>query len=63
MDGDFKVVTPMRPLREVLAEFEAMIDQDENQAGDDPCPRCNGTGTEVVYNEVLKINSGRPCSH
>ena len=62
MEEDFKV-TPMRPLREVLREFEDAIETDGAAASDDPCPRCNGTGTEVIYNEQLKTSSGRRCSH
>lgn len=61
MAEDSKVV-PMRPLRDVLREFEEMIDAEEDGApADGPCPRCNGTGTEVIRQP--KYESSRPCSH
>lgn len=57
-------VDPMRPLREVLREFEALIDSEETDApGDGPCGRCNGTGTEVIYDDQGKSKSARRCNH
>lgn len=54
-------VTPMRPLRDVLAEFEAMIDSDQAVTSEGICVKCNNTGTEVIYQDG--ITSARPCSH
>lgn len=63
MEEDSKVI-PMRPLRDVLAEFEALIDDEAGYASKDgPCKRCNGTGTEVIYNEQTKVTSARRCTH
>lgn len=64
MDELSKVI-PMRPLRDVLAELEKLIDSEQDNAPppDGPCRRCNGTGTEVIYNEQTKLTSGRPCGH
>lgn len=63
MDEDSKVI-PMRPLREVLTEFEAAIEQEERTSNNDgPCPMCNGTGTEIVHNEQTKVTSARRCQH
>lgn len=63
MDEDSKVI-PMRPLRDVLAEFEALIGEESADAPKDgPCRRCNGTGTEVTYNEQTKVTSARRCTH
>lgn len=63
MAEDSKVI-PMRPLRDVLHEFESLIDSEESDAPiDGPCRRCNGTGTEPIRNERGLIVSARPCSH
>lgn len=61
MAEDSKVI-PMRPLRDVLREFEDMMDAEETAAPKDgPCTRCNGTGTEVIREHGYE--SARPCSH
>lgn len=63
MGEDSKVV-PMRPLRDVLREFEALIDDEAGDAPKDgPCKRCNGTGTELIYNERGQVSGGKKCSH
>lgn len=63
MAEDSKVV-PMRPLRDVLREFEALIESEEaGAANNGPCEHCNGTGTETIRNEQGIIVSARPCSH
>lgn len=64
MEEDSKKVIPMRPLRDVLAEFDKMVDQEMSSAsGDSPCIKCNGTGTELVYNEIGQVRGGKPCKH
>jgi hypothetical protein len=62
--GDHSKATPMRPLRDVLRDVEAMIDVDEEDlSADGPCLRCNGTGTEVIQDEQTGITSAKRCSH
>lgn len=57
-------VIPMHPLREVLREFETLMDEEaEDAPKDGPCRRCNGTGTEVIYNEQTRITTARRCTH
>lgn len=57
-------VVPMRPLREVLRDYEALIDDEaEDAPKDGPCRRCNGTGSEVIYNEQTRTTSARRCAH
>ena len=63
MAEDSKTV-PMRPLRDVLREFETLIDLEEGEAPNDgPCRLCNGTGTEVIYDDQGQSKGARPCSH
>ena len=63
MDEHSKVV-PMRRIREVLREFEELMENETDGAAEDgPCRRCNGTRTEVIYNEQTGVTSARPCDH
>lgn len=60
MAEDSKVI-PMRPLRDVLREFEELIEAGDDAPTDDPCTRCNGTGTEVIRQSGYE--SAKPCNH
>lgn len=63
MDEDFKT-TPMRPIREVLHEVEAeLYKPNRPDKYEPPCSLCNGTGTQVIYNEQTRVTSARPCVH
>lgn len=64
MEEDSKKVIPMRPLRDVLAEFDKMDDRDmDGASGDSPCTRCNGTGTELIHDERGQVRGAKQCSH
>ena len=59
---DLSKVTPMRPLRDVLREFESLMDSEaEDAPKDEPCMRRNGTGTELVKDGNLV--RARACKH
>jgi len=62
MDEHSKVI-PMRPIRDVLRDFESMVDAEEDAPDDGRCRRCNGTGTELIVDEQTKITSARRCTH
>ena len=61
MEENFNT-TPMRPLREVLAEFEQMIDT-EQSTSNEVCEKCHGTNTELIRDEQGRVIGARRCGH
>lgn len=55
-------VPPMEPIRDVLHNIERELYKGAAPK-EPPCPRCNDTGTELIFNEILKTTSARKCSH
>jgi len=58
MDEDIKT-EPMKPMSETLQEVLERLDG--NVRAEDPCPHCNGTGTELINDEGY--TRSRRCRH
>lgn len=56
-------VAPMRPLRDVLAEFESMIDTEQATTNDEVCDRCNDTRSELIRDSNGTVIGAKPCTH
>lgn len=58
---DESSLTSMVSLREVLLEIDRHIDKDRFTS--DPCAKCNGTNTELVYGDKGEVLGARACRH